>query len=266
MMRARLITALVISVLLGAALAMGSDLLISVVLGLFVLAGAWEWAVFCRFDGAARLAYVVAVTALALACRQWQWSTTDFTQLMWLATLWWCAAFLYLLLAPQRVPAWLAATAGVMALVPTWLALVRMGTTWFRGFEWTVFVLALPVMVDTGGFFCGRLFGRIKLAPRISPGKTWEGLLGGMVLAMAFAGLGAWWFAMNPRYFIPLCLAAGLLSVVGDLTESLLKRTQGLKDSGRLFPGHGGVLDRIDSVTAAVPLLALGLGWLGVGA
>lgn len=265
MMRARIITALFISILLMLALAVGGELLISAVYGLFLLAGAWEWAAFCRFGGFARLAYMAVAVAVALVCRQWLWSAPAFAQLMTLATLWWCAAFFLLLKSPQRVPAWLAALAGVMALVPTWLALVRMGTTWPRGFEWSVFVLALPVMMDTGGFFVGRGFGRRKLAPRISPGKTWEGLFGGVVLAAAFAAAGAWWFALQPWPFIALCLAAGLLSVVGDLTESLLKRTQGMKDSGRLFPGHGGVLDRIDSVMAATPLMVLGLGWLGVG-
>jgi len=266
MLRARIITALVISTSLIAALGLGSPLLISAVLGLFVLAGAWEWAAFCGWSGGARLAYALVVVLIALLCRLWLWAEPQFNLLLWVAMLWWCGAFLYLLWVPQRVPPALAALAGVMALVPTWLALVRVGTGWPRGFEWTVFVLTLPVMVDTGGYIFGKLFGRLKLAPRISPGKTWEGLLGGMVLAALFAWLGAWWFHLEPRYFIPLCLAAGMLSVVGDLSESLLKRGQGLKDSGRLFPGHGGVLDRIDSVTAATPVMVLGLGWLGVGA
>ena len=116
-----------------------------------------------------------------------------------------------------------------------------------------------------GAYFAGRRFGRLRLAPRVSPNKTWEGVIGGMLFALAFAAAGVWWFALPALSFLPLCLAAAAFSVIGDLTESLLKRHVRLKDSGRLFPGHGGVLDRIDSATAATPVMALGLIWLGVG-
>jgi phosphatidate cytidylyltransferase len=105
----------------------------------------------------------------------------------------------------------------------------------------------------------------VPLAPRVSPNKTWEGVLGGMVLALIVAAAAADWFDLPWARFLPLCAGAAAFSVVGDLTESLLKRHVHLKDSGRLFPGHGGVLDRIDSVTAATPVMALGLLWLGVG-
>ena len=105
----------------------------------------------------------------------------------------------------------------------------------------------------------------MPLAPRVSPNKTWEGVFGGMLLALCVAAIAAAWFAVPPVPFLTLCAAAAAFSVVGDLTESLLKRHVHLKDDGRLFPGHGGVLDRIDSVTAATPVMALGLLWLGVG-
>jgi phosphatidate cytidylyltransferase len=166
--------------------------------------------------------------------------------------------------APARVPGWAAAIAGVLTLVPAILALLRF-TQWPLGMGWSFFVLLVPVAMDTGGFFAGRSFGRLKLAPRISPGKTWEGVFGGVLLVLLVSAAASHWLAVPRTTFFCLCLAAAVYAVVGDLTESLLKRASGLKDSGRLFPGHGGVLDRIDSITAVAPLMALGLQQMGLG-
>ena len=104
----------------------------------------------------------------------------------------------------------------------------------------------------------------MKLAPQISPGKTWEGALGGLVVVALLAVAVAWWADHRVSVLLPFCLAIAALSIVGDLTVSMFKRTAGVKDSGTLFPGHGGVLDRIDSVTAAAPLFALGMSWTGL--
>ena len=122
--------------------------------------------------------------------------------------------------------------------------------------------VALVWAADIGAYFAGRTFGRLKLAPRVSPSKTWEGVLGGLALSAAVAFFGAYWFGLDRTAFVSMCLAVVLLSIVGDLTESMFKRYAGLKDSGSIFPGHGGVLDRIDSVTAAAPAFLLGLRWL----
>ncbi len=153
----------------------------------------------------------------------------------------------------------------VLALLPTWISLKRIDNRWGRGPEWTLFILVLAFVADTGAFFAGRRFGRRRLAPEVSPNKTWEGVLGGLLLAAAVGACGALWFHLSMWRFVPICVAAAGFSVVGDLTESLLKRHVHLKDSGRLFPGHGGVLDRIDSVTAATPLMTCCLVVLGVG-
>jgi phosphatidate cytidylyltransferase len=267
MLRSRLLTALALSALLAFALFQNDAGIASAVLGLFVFAGAWEWAQFCGARSIpARLAFVLLVAVIAIYCRIRLWSPASFNALMVAAAAWWCLAFFYLLAIPSRIPPALALLAGLMALVPTWLALVRIGTSWPRGAEWALFILALPVAVDTGGFFAGHWLGRLRLAPTISPNKTWEGFVGGMLLALLLALLGSWWFAQPAAVLVPLCLAAAVLSVVGDLSESLLKRANGMKDSGRMFPGHGGALDRIDSVMAATPVMALGLIWMGVGA
>ncbi|MDH3441939.1 MAG: phosphatidate cytidylyltransferase, partial [Gammaproteobacteria bacterium] len=103
-----------------------------------------------------------------------------------------------------------------------------------------------------------------KLAPAISPGKTWEGVLGGLAAVTVLAAAGSTVFETEISVLVPFCLGVTMLSIVGDLTVSMFKRAAGVKDSGSLFPGHGGVLDRIDSVSAAAPLFALALAWIGL--
>ena len=122
-----------------------------------------------------------------------------------------------------------------------------------------LFALVLVWVADIGAYFGGRRFGRVQLAPQVSPGKTWEGVLGAVLLSALVAIAGALWFHLPLGTFLALCLAVVGFSIVGDLTESLLKRFAGVKDSGTLFPGHGGVMDRIDSITGAAPVLFLGL-------
>ena len=117
---------------------------------------------------------------------------------------------------------------------------------------------------DVGAYFAGSKFGRVKLAPSISPGKTWEGVIGGLAVVVLLSLAWSSYRDMQLAVLLPFCLSVGALSIVGDLTVSMFKRTAGVKDSGKLFPGHGGVMDRIDSVAAAAPLFALGLGWLGL--
>jgi phosphatidate cytidylyltransferase len=127
-----------------------------------------------------------------------------------------------------------------------------------------VWLVLLVISADIGAYFAGRRWGRRKLAPRVSPGKTWEGALGGLGMVALMAWGGAWYFGLAPLPTVLFGVAVGVSSIVGDLTESMFKRAAGLKDSGALLPGHGGLLDRIDSVTAAAPLYALGLFGSGV--
>jgi phosphatidate cytidylyltransferase len=265
MLRSRVLTALALTALLVGAIIFSPASVTTSILALILLIGAWEWSAFLALALPWRSLYVLALAALAYAGWRYTLDVARFRLMLELGIAWWLVALAWIVCAPQRVGRAAAALAGVLALLPTWIALVHIDALWADGAHWTLFILALAFAADTGAFFAGGQFGRLPLAPRVSPNKTWEGVIGGMLFALVFAAMGAAWFALPAVNFLPLCLAAAAFSVVGDLTESLLKRHVRLKDSGRLFPGHGGVLDRIDSVTAAVPVMALGLIWLGVG-
>jgi len=234
-------------------------------LGLLILVGAWEWAQLAGLQGTLlRSVYVLVCAGAMFGLWQATVLIADFERGMLLTMLGWIPLFGWIVFAPHwRVTA-LAAVAGLWALVPTWLALSRLYLQEGNGRELVVFVLLLAWAADIGAYFAGRRFGRMRLAPFVSPNKTWEGVLGGLVAGFVVALAGRIWFDLPTLAFLSLCIAAVLVSVVGDLLESMFKRQSGLKDSGGLLPGHGGMLDRIDSLTSSVPLIALGLGWLGV--
>jgi len=264
-LRKRVITAAVLAVALLAVLFWLPATATVVALTALVLMGAWEWSAFLRLAAAPqRMAYVALVALLLPAV--WLITATPEGRNIVLsaAVLWWLGALGWIVFAPRRVTAWSAGLAGLLALVPAWLALVRLRLDLPRGAQWVLFALLLVWAADTGGFFFGRRYGRVRLAPQVSPGKTWEGVLGGVAVSALVAIAGSAWFGVPILVFVPLCLAVVGFSIVGDLTESLLKRFAGLKDSGTLFPGHGGVMDRIDSVTGAAPVLFFGLTILGV--
>jgi phosphatidate cytidylyltransferase len=230
-------------------------------LTVLVLVGAWEWAGFMgAVSPAARAGFTIVVAAALIACLYLYVGSTESVRLILMVALaWWFLAFLWLSLAPARVNRLTAALAGLLSLVPCWLALVYVTLT-THSTRWVLFTLALVWAADTGAFFAGRWFGRVPLAPRVSPKKTWEGVFGGVLTAGVVAFIAArWWFAVDVWPFVTTCVAVAGLSIVGDLTESMLKRAASIKDSGSLFPGHGGMLDRIDSVTAAAPALVFAL-------
>ncbi|HEX4377938.1 MAG TPA: phosphatidate cytidylyltransferase [Steroidobacteraceae bacterium] len=265
MLRSRILTALALAILCTAAIIVCPPPVTSFIFGAITLIGAWEWSAFLATQTIWRVLYVVLLAVLGALIHMAPLSTAGFVLMLEVAVGWWIVALFWIVLAPQRGGALAAGLAGAFALLPTWVALARIDAGWVGGPEWTLFILVLAFSADTGAFFAGRQFGRTHLAPRVSPNKTWEGVIGGMLLAAGVAAAGAGWFRLSIGGFIGLCLAAAGFSVVGDLVESLLKRHVHLKDSGRLFPGHGGMLDRIDSVTAATPVMALGLIWLGAG-
>lgn len=262
MLKERVLTAIVlVVVLLGVMLGlppMATVLLLTVL----VLIGAWEWAGFIGKGGLpVRVGFTALVALGLLGCLQLYSMSSEFVPvIMWVAVAWWFVAFLWVCLAPARVNALSASLAGLLSLVPCWLALVYV-TMSTQTTHWVLFTLALVWAADTGAFFAGRWLGRVPLAPRVSPKKTWEGVIGGVLLSGLVAWVAAYWFlpVNDPWPFVMVCIAVAALSIVGDLTESLLKRAAGVKDSGTLFPGHGGMLDRIDSVTAAAPALVFAL-------
>jgi phosphatidate cytidylyltransferase len=171
----------------------------------------------------------------------------------------WLAALLLVTRYPVRIDRVATAVAGIAVVALAAVALMRLHLDWQRGPELLLFLFVLVWAADIGAFFTGRAIGRRKLAPAVSPGKTWEGVGGGILLAALAAVGGAAWFGFGSGWFLPLCLLVAAISVVGDLTVSIFKRNAGLKDSGRIFPGHGGILDRVDSITAAGPVFVFGL-------
>ncbi|HXR92833.1 MAG TPA: phosphatidate cytidylyltransferase [Steroidobacteraceae bacterium] len=236
-----------------------------VVLTALVLAGGWEWSAFLRLRSKlARTLYVAVLAALLPTAWFLTVSAAGRNTFLIVALTWWVVALGWIVFAPRRVAPWSAALAGALALVPAWLGLVRLRWDLPDGAQWVLFSLILVWVADIGAYFIGRRFGRLRLAPEVSPGKTWEGVIGGVAASAIVAVMGSAWFHLPLVIFLPLCLAAVSFSIVGDLTESLLKRFAGVKDSGTLFPGHGGVMDRMDSVTGAVPVLFFGLALLGV--
>lgn len=168
---------------------------------------------------------------------------------------------------------WMIALKSIWILVPWWLSLIVLRESVYG--PWAVmFALMIVILADSGAYFSGRLWGKHKLAARVSPGKTWEGVLGGILISVVITSAYASWFMLsksdgelhfsfdNLLVVIIIVLVIAAISVLGDLNESMLKRYAGVKDSGSLLPGHGGILDRIDGLTFALPILAWILTWL----
>jgi phosphatidate cytidylyltransferase len=262
MLRERVITALVLAALVLAVIFWLPEVATKAALALLVIGAAWEWSAFPRFTQHSARALYVAVVAACVAAAWWFGvEREEMDRLIHAALLWWVFALIWVAIAPARVNRTTAAGAGLLVLVPAWLAMTRLHAL---GPEFLLFLILLVVAADVGAYFAGRAFGRNKLAPRVSPGKTWEGVLGGFAAAAVMAIIGVWWFHFDAQRFVALCIVVVVASIIGDLTESLFKRHAGLKDSGTLLPGHGGLLDRVDSVTAAAPVFLVGLERLGL--
>ncbi len=234
---------------------------------LVVAAGAWEWsrlsgiapAWACAAAAAGSLGLVLLSDSAPLDGSAGWAGLAGSGGLAWVGVAWWLAALAAIVRfrGPGRTPGRPAlALAGWLVLVPAGAALAAV----HAGPDGPALAMTLLVVVwaaDTGAWFAGRRFGRVRLAPHVSPGKTWEGVAGGIAAASAAGAAAAWWLGRSWAEVLPAAVLASGASVVGDLYESIAKRRAGVKDSGRLLPGHGGLLDRIDGLTAAAPVYAV---------
>ncbi|PWK92019.1 phosphatidate cytidylyltransferase [Fulvimonas soli] len=272
MLRQRILTALLLAPLAILLILAAPTWLFAPAVALVFLGAAWEWSQLSGVRGDAARGALLAFTAAVFALL-WCWRATAlWPALIALGVAWWGLTCLWLRhfafgAAPTAENRGLKLLAGLLVIVPGWVAATALHGAQPHGHWWTFLALAIVWAADTGAYFSGRRFGRRKLAPNISPGKTWAGVYGAFAAGALVALAGGWLLGVRDARLAGLVLLAVLTvaaSIVGDLLESLMKRHAQVKDSGTLFPGHGGLLDRLDSVFAAMPVFALGKLLLGL--
>ncbi|MEO0436308.1 MAG: phosphatidate cytidylyltransferase [Pseudomonadota bacterium] len=273
MLRQRVFTAILMAVAFLLGVYWLSLPVLAALFALVIALGAWEWAPLAGLSHSlTRVLYVTAIIAGAFTL----YAYAEFAvgperervqPILGAGCFWWCLALLGVRSYPSSSGIWntmvLRACMGALVLLPAWFAAVYL--LWLE--PQGVFMIAMVLIVataDIGAYFTGRAFGRHALAPKVSPGKTWEGLWGGVVCVALLCV--AVWSILPPRFdhlslgvVLLVAMVTGLASVLGDLTVSMVKRVGGVKDSGSLLPGHGGILDRLDSLCAAAPTFALSL-------
>jgi|TARA_B110000971_G_scaffold170450_1_gene175133 phosphatidate cytidylyltransferase len=282
MLKQRIATAIVLLVGLIAASTLMSPFAFSLLTALVVLLAAWEWGGFIGLENlTTKVAYIVSILLLLGGCffllelgpetevlRQDHALTLSFLGLFY-----WVCVSLVVLDYPSKNKHWnkesRIATMGIFSLLPTWVGITQLKYLEPNGMLVLVLII-LVAAVDVGAFFTGMNFGKTKLAPELSPNKTWEGVWGGFALCLLVSlgfGILLNWTLFSVGLFetAVLILISALVtffSVTGDLVESMLKRNRKIKDSGTILPGHGGVLDRVDGLIAATPVFVLGMTFL----
>lgn len=275
MLKSRLITAMILIPLVIIALFWLPPIGFKILMLAICMLAAWEWGQFAGFMNASQRIWVAMLFGLLLSLMilstpsyQHDIQQPGVALSLWVSLSWWSLALVLVLSYPSSAALWrqsrfLRLAFGALTLVPFFWGMVALrqyhyDLDHFTGAWWLLFVMLLVWGADSGAYMFGRLFGRRKLAPKVSPGKTWEGFIGGLccsaVIAWGFSRLAP--LTVSSETLIICAVIATLASVLGDLTESMFKREAGIKDSGQLIPGHGGILDRIDSLTAAVPVFA----------
>lgn len=269
MLKHRILTALLLIPLVIWAIFGLSTAYLAWILAALVVLGAWEWSRLIPLTHpVGRIAYLVVMSAALYLTGVYLYRSGTLTAVLIPACVWWLIALMWVVGyrsgdgAASYALRIAKTIAGFLTLVPAWGALVALHAEPDRGPWMLLFVMVLMWVADSGAYFVGRQWGRRKLAPRVSPGKSWEGVGGALAtsaLYSAAAGVPLGFSGARLGLFVLLSLVTVALSIVGDLWESLLKRDQGVKDSGTLLPGHGGMLDRIDSLTAGAPVFLTGL-------
>lgn len=282
MLKERVISAIVMIVGVLAGIFLLSPLPLTLILAAIITAAMWEWAQFAGFKKPLPRA-IVAFVCICLFIflifantnyiRASRFLTDETTPLLFIGCIWWLIAFVLVVSYPKSATLWSKSVIakfifGFCTLVPFFIAALALrfnnyAVDPFQGTYLLLYVCLLVWGADSGAYFAGRAFGKHKLAPAVSPGKSWEGVVGGIitsgVIAFIFLQLAPTNVFGRELATIPFVLVSVVtvaISVLGDLAESMFKRQAGIKDSSQLIPGHGGILDRIDSLTAAIPFFA----------
>ncbi|PWC14945.1 phosphatidate cytidylyltransferase [Brenneria roseae subsp. americana] len=275
MLKYRLITALILIPIVIAALFLLPPLGFTLVTLAVCMLAAWEWGQLSGFVTygqrlwlAILCGFLLALMLLTLPAYHYSVHILQISAALWSALVWWGVALFLVLSYPASASLWrhsrvLRLVFGIVTIVPFFWGMVALrqynyDVNPFTGAWWLLYVMLLVWGADSGAYMFGKLFGKRKLAPKVSPGKTWEGLVGGLVTSAVISLLFSHYAPLTvaPSTLLICSIVAALASVLGDLTESMFKREAGIKDSSHLIPGHGGVLDRIDSLTAAVPVFS----------
>ncbi|MBI1421970.1 MAG: phosphatidate cytidylyltransferase [Gammaproteobacteria bacterium] len=279
MLRLRVITALILAPLIIWSVLAFSHRALAIELGLILTVAAWEWARLAGLQAnSARIAFggfmaLIMLGVMVLLHHSMQW----LTWFLYANLLWWCIAFVLVAsfrTTPEQLPRHFDAVAitlnllaGIVIIGGAFVALTGLHRIESHGAYYILMLLVLIWLADIAAYFAGRRFGKHKLAPYVSPGKTWEGVLGAAIAVLLAALLIAGYLQLDTNktiLFSLLVLVTIAVSILGDLTESLFKRRVGVKDSSQLLPGHGGILDRIDSLMAAAPVFLLGMIQAGI--
>lgn len=280
MLKQRILTAVVLAPLAIAAifylpLAYFGALLL-IVMGI----GAWEWGPLMGFSSKVKRSFFV-LASVSLISMLWLllppellWQAKSLNveaiYILWLAVAWWATSAILTLLYPRFSSFWsshrsIRGVFGWLTLIPAWLAFMVIRSSDYsvdpyHGAQLIMFLFLMVWSADVGAYFVGKSIGKRKLLPNVSPGKTLEGVIGGIITACALVALAGYFIGFNAEQYQVVILVTVIIttiSVLGDLNESMFKRQAGVKDSGTILPGHGGVLDRIDSLTATAPIYAL---------
>ena len=271
MLKQRIITGVILGSAFITAILLLNTLWLAVVFALLIVLGAFEW---CKLSELNMPLIRVLYSALLLLLMYFGWmflqSASSIVPVMATAAVWWLLALFWVMNYPMgnqktRSNKLIKLFAGILVLLPAWLGLVYLHQE--RSAHWVLYIMSIIWVADSGAYTAGKKWGKRKLAPKVSPGKSWEGVFGAVVACSIYALVGIYWLDIQTAYVLPFVLLSVLIvpvSVLGDLFESMVKRHSGHKDSGNILPGHGGVMDRIDSLTAAVPVFVLGITILGI--